>query len=142
MQADVRKAYRAVDQARIAKAHGIPINLKPAFWPAPQELASGMIIAVQEDGDDPMALAQAIMAAVWVEDKNIADEKTLEKLAQSCGFGGGDLLARAKSDAVQAIFDANTSEASEKGVFGSPSFIVEGELFWGQDRLDYVEAAL
>lgn len=141
-QSDVRKAYRAVDQARIAKAHDMPINLKPAFWPAPMELSSGMIIAVQEDGDDPMPLTQAILRAIWAEDKNIADEKTLVDIAGSCGFDGEDLLAQAKSDAIQAIFAANTAEAIENGVFGSPTFVVDGELFWGQDRLDYVEAAL
>lgn len=141
-QPDVRKAYRAADLARVAKAHDMPINLKPAFWPASQNLASGLIIATQESGENPMALTQAILKAVWAEEKNIADEATLMDIAMSCGFEGGDLLALAKTDAVQAVFDANTTEAIEKGVFGSPSFIVEGELFWGQDRLNYVEAAL
>jgi 2-hydroxychromene-2-carboxylate isomerase len=64
------------------------------------------------------------------------------ELAGSCGYEGGDLLAQAKSDAIQAVFEANTAEAIEKGVFGSRTFIVDGELFWGQDRLNYVEAAL
>ena len=141
-QPDVRRAYRTADLARVAKAHAMPINLKPAFWPAPQNLASGLIIAAQDSGNDPMALTQAILKAVWAEEKNIADEATLVDIAGSCGFEGGDLLAQAKTDAVQAVFDANTAEAIEKGVFGSPSFIVEGELFWGQDRLNYVEAAL
>ena len=141
-QPDVRKAYRAADLARVAKAYAMPLNLKPAFWPAPQNLASGLIIATQEDGNDPMPLTQAILKAVWAEDRSIGDEATLMDIAGSCGYAGGDLLAQAKTDAVQAVFDANTTEASEKGVFGSPSFIVEGELFWGQDRLDYLEAAL
>ena len=141
-QSDARKAYRAVDQARIAKAHDLPINLKPAFWPVPMELPSGMVIAIQNDSGEPMALTQALLSAIWAEDKNIADEETLIELATSCGYDGGDLLTQAKSDAIQAVLEANTAEAIEKGVFGSPTFIVDGELFWGQDRLDYVEAAL
>ena len=137
-----RKAYREVDLNRVAKAYAMPINLKPAFWPAAQDLASGLIIAAQEAGADPMPLAQAILRAVWVEDKNIADESMLAEIANLSGFDGSDLLAQAKTKTVQSIFDANTTEASKKGVFGSPSFIVEGELYWGQDRLDYLEAAL
>lgn len=141
-QSEVRKAYRAADLKRVAKAHGMPINVKPAFWPAPQNLASGLIIAAQESGNDPLALTQAVLKAVWVDEKNIADEVVLVEIAASCGYDGSDLLDQAKSDSVQAIFSANTGDAIAKGVFGSPSFIVDGELFWGQDRLGYVEAAL
>jgi 2-hydroxychromene-2-carboxylate isomerase len=141
-QPDARKAYRATDLSRVAKAHDMPINLKPAFWPASQNLASGVIIAAQEGGNDPMALTHAILKAVWADDLNIADAATLENIAVSCGFDGEDLVGQADSDAVQAIFEANTKEAIEKNVFGSPSFFVDGELFWGQDRLSYVEAAL
>jgi|TARA_B110000438_G_C15637978_1_gene573976 2-hydroxychromene-2-carboxylate isomerase len=141
-QPDTRKAYREVDLNRVARAHSMFINIKPAFWPAPQDLASGIIIAAQEAGADPMPLTQAILGAVWAEDKNIADESTLIDIAQMCGFDGIELLAQAKTESVKSTFDANTEEASNKGIFGSPSFIVKGELYWGQDRLDYLEAAL
>lgn len=141
-QPEVRKAYRTADLARVAKAQDMPINLAPAFWPAPQNLASGMIIALQEDGQDPMPLTQAVLRAVWAEDRNIADEETLTAIAAGCGQDGAALLERAKTDAVQAVFDANTDEAIGKGVFGAPSFVADGELFWGQDRLSYLEAVL
>lgn len=141
-QSAARKAYRAADLARVAKAHDMPMNLKPAFWPVPQNLASGMIIAAQENGTDPMALTQAILKAVWVEEKNVADDATLVAIASACGLDGVALLGQAQSDKVQAVFEANTQDAIAKGVFGSPSFIVDGALFWGQDRLGYLEAAL
>ena len=141
-QPDVRRAYREKDLNRVARAHAMTINLKPAFWPAPQELASGLIIAAQEAGEDPMPLTQAIFGAVWAEDKNIADESTLLDITKLCGFNSNDLLAEAKTKKIRSIFDANTAEASKKGIFGSPSFIVKGDLFWGQDRLDYLEAAI
>lgn len=140
-QPDCRKRYRAADLARIAKANGMPMNAKPAFWPVAQNLASGAIIAAQEAGADPMPLTQAVLKAVWVEDRNVADDAVVAGLAASCGFDAG-LLAQAKSDAVQDIFAANTADAIANGVFGSPSFIVDGDLFWGQDRLAFVEAAL
>jgi 2-hydroxychromene-2-carboxylate isomerase len=141
-QSDARKAYRMADLARVAKSLDMPLNLKPVFWPAKQNLASGLIIAAQDAGADTMPLTQAILKAVWAEDKNIADELILADLAHSCGLNGSDLLHQAKSKVVQSIFDENTTEASKKGVFGSPSFILEGELYWGQDRLNYLEAAL
>jgi 2-hydroxychromene-2-carboxylate isomerase len=141
-QPDARRTYREVDLNRVARAHSMSINLKPAFWPAPQELASGLIIAAQEAGADPMPLTQAILGAVWAEDKNIADESTLLDIAKLCGFNSNDLLAEAKTKNIKSTFDANTAEATKKSIFGSPSFIVNGELYWGQDRLDYLEAAL
>jgi len=139
---EARKAYRKTDLKRVARAHAMPINLRPAYWPAPQDLASGIIIAAQASNADSMPLAYAILQAVWAKDKNIADESTLSSIAQSCGFDGSDLLAQAKNENVQSAFKENTIEASKKGIFGSPSFIVEGELYWGQDRLDYLKAAL
>lgn len=141
-QPEVRRRYRAMDLTRIARAHNMPINLQPAFWPVPQDLASGMIIAAQKDGHDPMALTQAILKAVWAQHRNIADDETLIELANGCGLHGADLLAQAKSAPIKAAFRANTMAAINKGVFGSPSFVVDGELFWGQDRLSYLEAVL
>ena len=141
-QPDIRKAYRTADLARVAKMHGMRINLKPVFWPASQNLASGLIIAAQDAGLEVMPLTQAILKAVWAEDKNIADEETLLEIAKLCGLNGRDLLTQATSKSIQSAFDENTLQASKKGVFGSPSFIFDEELFWGQDRLDYLEAAI
>lgn len=141
-QPEIRRRYREMDLSRVARAHGMPINLKPAFWPVPQELASGMIIAAQEAGLDPMPLTQGILKTVWATHGNIAEAETLSELAKACGYDGEALVTQAGSAPVKAAFAANTTEAINKGVFGSPSFVVDGEVFWGQDRLSYLEAVL
>lgn len=87
-------------------------------------------------------LAQAMLAAVWVRDLDIADPATLVRLAQEQGLDGDALLERARAPATLAAFEANTAAAMAAGVFGVPSFIVGSELFFGQDRLDFVERAL
>lgn len=139
-QPDARKSYRLADLVRVAKAQDLPITTKPAFWPAPQNLASGLIIAAQEAGYDPWPLTKAILSAVWAEDKNIADQATLEAIATACG--AEKFLEQAMSDEAQTAFAANTTAAQSAGVFGAPTFVLDGELFWGHDRLDYLEAAL
>ena len=88
-----------------------------------------------------MAICGAILAAVWAEQRNIADEKVLAQLLKEQNLTS-NLLAQSESQAVQERYEANTQAAIDAGVFGSPSYVIEGEIFWGQDRLDFVERAL
>ena len=83
----------------------------------------------------------AIFAAVWVQERNIADPGVLEAIAAECGLDGRR-AEQAQSQAVQERYDDYTRQAIEAKVFGAPSYVVDGEIFWGQDRLDFVEQAL
>ena len=143
-RAPQRQAYRLAELARWAAFLNLPLNLQPKFFPAPPEQASRLIIAARTGLGDAAAerLAGAIMRALWAEEKNIADDATLVQLADLCGFDGRMLLKSAETTGVQEQLDKNTDEAIAANVFGSPWYVVDGEGYWGQDRLDFVERAL
>ena len=101
-----------------------------------------MVIAAKRAGADALQLSNAILRAVWAEERNIADPGTLRATAGENGLDGDALLAAAETDAVREEYAANTAEAIGRGVFGAPGYVYQGELFWGQDRLDFLERAL
>jgi 2-hydroxychromene-2-carboxylate isomerase len=105
--------------------------------------ASRLIIAVDlQDGvDAAMRLSGAVFTAVWEQQRDIADASTLAALLAENGLDAGR-LAESRSDAVQQRYEGNTQAAMDAGVFGAPSYVIDGEIFWGQDRLDFVQRRL
>ena len=142
-RAPQRQAYRLVDLARFSSQLKMPLNLKPKFFPVAGDDAARLIIAVtrQDGADAGMKLSGAIFAAVWAQERNIADAATLQQLVAEVGLPA-DRLAQSKGAEIQQQYEANTAGAIGIGVFGAPSYVVDGEIFWGQDRLDFVEQAL
>ncbi len=141
-RAPQRQAYRLVELARWSKHLDRPITLHPKYFPCDESRAAAMVIAAQRNGDDVGELVNRILATVWVDEGNIADEQTLINVAVGVGFDGVTLLAAASDPGVSEEWSKNSEEAIEQGVFGSPFYVVDGEPFWGQDRLEMVEAAL
>lgn len=141
-RAPERQAYRLVELERWSKFRGMKLNLKPAHFPVNPGLADRMVIAADLAGADAKALAHAEFAATWAEERDISDEATLIEIANALGMDGAALLEAAKSPDVEARYEANTNEALERGVFGAPTFFHEDEMFWGQDRLDFLERAI
>lgn len=141
-RAKERQAYRLAELKRWSRHLGMPLTLQPKHFPAPDALAAGLLLAAAEGGGDALALANAMGQAVWVEERNIADPATLAALATAAGLEGPALVARAASPEIAAARAALTEEALALGVFGAPSYLLEGELFWGQDRLDFLERKL
>ena len=142
-RAPQRQAYRLVDLARFSGLLKMPLNLKPKFFPVAGDDAARLIIAVnrQDGADAAMKLSGAVFAAVWAQERNIADAATLEQLLAECGLPA-QRLAQSRGADIQQQYEANTARAIETGVFGAPSYVIEGEIFWGQDRLEFVEQAL
>jgi 2-hydroxychromene-2-carboxylate isomerase len=142
-RAPQRQTYRLVELQRFADWLHVPIHLQPTYFPVGGDDAAKLIIAVDlHDGADAaMHIADAVLRAVWAEQRNIADEATLAALLRE-----RELPARRIEDAhTQAVADryaAYTQEAIDAGVFGAPSYVIDGEIFWGQDRLDFVERRL
>ena len=101
-----------------------------------------MIIAAVEAGHDPSGFMRVVFKGIWEAQKNYAEEAELLAAADAAGLPGADLLAAAKSDAIQALYDANTKGFLESGGFGAPSYVVNGEIFWSQDRIDLLEDAV
>lgn len=135
-----RQRFRMDELKRWSSYLKVPMNLTPAFFPADQSMAAAMVYAA--GGTDAGILSDAVLTAVWRDEKNIADTDTLSAIANDCGLDGLALLAAAEDPSVQGKMIEITKVAHEKEVFGSPTYSVGGELFWGQDRLDFLERAL
>ena len=142
-RAPQRQAYRLLELKRFSEALGVPLNVQPRFFPVAADDAARLIVAAEmrHGSEAAMALTGAIGAAVWAQERDIADADTLASLLQACGLEP-DLLQRAHDSDVQSRYAENTQTAKDAGVFGAPSYVVDGELFWGQDRLDFVERRL
>lgn len=137
-----RQAYRLMELRRWSEHLHQPLTLHPKHFPCPDLLAACVILAAGESGGDALRLANAIGRAVWAEERNIADAATLQEIAAATGHDARALLARANDPATKARREALTQEALAAGVFGAPTYVVDGELFWGQDRLDFLERKL
>ncbi len=122
---------------------GMPLNLQPKYFPVSGDPAAKLIIAAKfaHGTDAALELAGAIMRALWVDEKNITDAETLAALASTAGHDGNALVKSSETASVQNEYDQFTSEAMAVSMFGAPWYIVDGEAFWGQDRLDFVERA-
>lgn len=142
-RAPQRQAYRLKELARWSKFLGLPMNLQPTYFPVQSDAAARLIIATQlaHGTNAALELTGAVMRAIWEEEKNIADNDTLLAIANGLGHDGVSLLKSSETVSVQAEFDRFTEEATAANVFGAPWFVVDGEGYWGQDRLDFVERA-
>lgn len=142
-RAPQRQAYRLLELARFRDHLKLPLNPQPKFFPVASDDAARLIIAVdQQDGAAAaMRLSGAVFAAVWAQQRDIASAEVLGELLAECALDGG-LLAQSRTPAVQQQYDANSQAAIDVGVFGAPSYVVDGEMFWGQDRLDFVQRRL
>ncbi len=142
-RAPQRQAYRLVELQRFSEHLGAPLNLKPKYFPVGGDDAARLIIAADmaQGADAAMAVAGAVLSACWAQERNIADEKVLTELLAEQDLPTA-LLEKSHSQAVQERYDAYTQAAIDAGVFGAPSYVIDGEIFWGQDRLDFVERAL
>lgn len=141
---DSRQHYHAVELDRWRRYLGIPLNLTPKFYPCRTiEPAAQAVIAAQQAGLDAFAFSFAIQRGLWAEDRDIADLETLREMALSTiGREGAALVRDPQPDAIIAEWQGNLAEAERRGIFGTPTYVVGDELFWGQDRLDFVARAL
>lgn len=142
-RAPQRQAHRLVELARFSAHLGLPMNLRPKFFPVAADAAARLIIAVDEhDGSDAaMALTGALLRAVWTEERDIADATELAAMLTALQLPARR-LDDSRSAAVGTRYDADSQRAIDLGVFGAPSYLVDGELFWGQDRLDFLQRRL
>lgn len=141
-RAKPRKDYRLVELARWKKHLGVPLNVQPKHFPVSEAPASKLLLATQSSGQDAGPLLSAILKAVWAEERDISDVDTLIALAGLCGLDVETLFRTAQSPEYDAAFSTCTQMAIQRGVFGYPTYALNNELFWGQDRLPFLESAL
>lgn len=142
-RAPQRQAYRLLELKRFSEYLKLPMNISPKYFPVGGDDAARLIIAVDlHDGTaQAMRITGAILKACWAQERNIASEITFAEILQALGLPL-ERIEQAHSQAVQTRYDVDTQRAIDMGVFGAPTYVVEGELFWGQDRLDFVQRKL
>jgi len=138
-----RQAYRLVELQRFSHFLQMPFNLKPKFFPVAGDDAARLIIAVDQlDGvDAAMKVCGAVLAAVWVQERDIANASVLQAILHEQGIAA-DRWTVALAAPAQDAYMAYTRQAMDAGVFGAPSYVVDGEIFWGQDRLEFLQRRL
>jgi 2-hydroxychromene-2-carboxylate isomerase len=142
-RAPQRQAYRLVELRRWSEYLNMPINVQPKFFPVNGDLAAAWILAAQEQGIvQALALTGAVGRAIWEQERDVAAESTLMDIASELGLDAVALGRRAATTEIGARYKALTQEAIDRQVFGAPTYIYRDELFWGQDRLDYLDRAL
>lgn len=138
-----RQAYRLLELRRFSRHLGMPMHVEPTFFPVVPHAAARLIIAVDaaDGAEAALRLTGALLRAVWEQQRDIADAATLTAILGEQALPA-ERLARSAADDIGARYDANTQRAIDASLFGAPSYVIDGELFWGQDRLDFVQRAL
>jgi 2-hydroxychromene-2-carboxylate isomerase len=139
-----RQRYRLVEMQRWREARDLPLVLKPKNWPFDFLLADCVTLAAAMSGPQDQAHAFIAMAfrAVWVEERNLADPETLSHLLSAGDYDPVATLELARAPATIGAYEGNRESAMAQDVFGSPAYVLDGEVFWGQDRLELLENAL
>lgn len=143
---EARRAYHDRELARWGAFLGMPVNPRPRHYPrdAPMDnrAATRAVIAAQQLGLDAMRLSHAILQALWAEERETKTREAIAVIAREAGLDPARLFDPALDAEVAREFAANDAAALEAGVFGSPTYVLRGEPFWGQDRLEFVDRAL
>jgi 2-hydroxychromene-2-carboxylate isomerase len=142
-RAPQRQTYRLIELERWSKHLGKALNVNPRFFPVSPDAAAKWIIAAQaRDGADALRLAGALLRAVWSDERDISDAPTLVSIANEQGLDPQLLAEDAASPDAASRYLALTEEAIARQIFGAPTYVYRDELFWGQDRLDFLDRAL
>ena len=137
-----RQRYRMMELQRWRDKRGLKFNLKSQFFPGDPRLADGVAVAATVAGLNPEPFMRRAFAGLWEQELNLADPATVTKLADESGLPGEKLVAQAASDEISAAYEQNRQDAIAAGVFGSPCWVLDGEVFWGQDRIELLADAL
>ena len=133
---------RLKELERWANFLNMPNAINPKFSPVDPTLSHKIIILSELNNYDPCDITFAFMKSVWVDEIDIADEETIKTLCKENNIIIEDLIYKANSKEINSLYEKNTDEALKNNVWGSPTFIYKNELFWGQDRIDFLERAI
>ena len=142
-RAPARLDYRMAELKRFRDFLGMPLNPTPDHFPSQTRLSTHAVMAATEmgGGTDGMKASEAVLAGLWADNLDMDDRGNIVKVLTAAGLDGEALVARAESqtDAYNSKIDADTQKALDQGVFGAPSYVLNGEVFWGQDRLELLD---
>lgn len=137
-----RQDYRLVELQRWREKRGLTFALWPKNWPFDPSLADRTAIALAHAKHDPAPYLEAAHQAVWEREEGLGDEKSVAALLRKVGIEPEPILHVAKGNTSEVVYVLNLENAVEAGVFGAPSYVIDGEVFWGQDRLELLDDML
>jgi 2-hydroxychromene-2-carboxylate isomerase len=137
-----RQDYRLIELQRWREVRGVALALKPKHFPTSPVLADRTVIAIAEAGGDPADYAEAVFQAIWVDEQDIAEESVLAQRLADTGHDSEAILAGARDSATETVHETNTADAVKAQAIGAPCYVLDGEPFWGQDRIGLLDAAL
>jgi len=137
-----RQKYRLEELKRRSEFLKIKINIQPKFFPPKDPHLPALFVIAADLVGTKLVFGIELLKQLWSEEKDISDEKNIKHICNNLNLHFKEIYTLAKSDKVLKIYKENTEEAIRKNVFGSPTYIYNNELFWGQDRLDFLERAL
>lgn len=138
----VRQRYRVLELQRWRAKRGLPLTLFPKFFPYDVSLADRIVLAIMARGEDPAGFIGEVLSDVWAREQDMSQPELVIAAAERAGLDTAGLIESAESEAVGQAYQAAIADAVEAGVFGAPSYVLDGEIFWGQDRLDLLADAL
>ncbi|MGE0734248.1 MAG: 2-hydroxychromene-2-carboxylate isomerase [Alphaproteobacteria bacterium] len=137
-----RQDYHELELDRWRKHLGMPLNLRPRYYPTDPTQSARMVIAADRAGFNALNLSHALLRALWAEEQDTLDPAVRRRVADGVGLDGAALVVAENSPDVIFAWEASRAEAVTSAVFGTPTYIYKGERFWGQDRLDFLDRAV
>ncbi|MBM3341420.1 MAG: 2-hydroxychromene-2-carboxylate isomerase [Betaproteobacteria bacterium] len=137
-----RRAYHEVELDRWRKRLNMPLMLRPKHYPTQNEFCARMVIAADTLQWNALELSHALLHALWSEALDVKDAAVRVAVANRLGMDGAKLLAMQDTPEIMAAWKASELEAQQRGIFGTPTWIYQDVLYWGQDRLDFLDEAL
>lgn len=137
-----RQRYRLLELQRWREKRGLSFHLQPKHWPFDVNVADRCVIAMGVAGTDPDSFLRLAYSAIWEEERDLGDVGVLQELAEKAGLDAASILQIAQGSTAEAFYAINLENAVAADVFGSPAYVLEGEVFWGQDRLELLDDAL
>lgn len=135
----LRLRYRKLELQRVSVMRNVCINPTPAHFPTNPAPADLCITALAFAGENPADFSKAVGRACWEQNLDVAEESLLAKLLEECGHDSSRFIELSRSDEISSLRDSNTTAAMQADAIGAPAYVYDTEVFWGQDRLEYLE---
>lgn len=133
---------RLTELGRWSKFLNMPLTIQPKYFPVDPTLSHKVIILAQKNNIDVKNLIFSFQKAVWTDEKDISNENVILEICKTNKFESSSIITDANSEEIQNEYKNNTKDALSQNVWGSPTFVYNNELFWGQDRIEFLERAI
>ena len=134
-----RQKYRLIEIERFGKKNNLKINKQPKFFPPTDPHKAALFTIATIENGQSLNFGKEVLTKLWADEQDISQDVVLENICKKLNINFSELKKQAETEEIKNIYLSNSQEAIDKGVFGAPSFILDNELFWGQDRLDFLE---